>query len=450
MKVYKYRGIYDEELFERDLNSLQRNYYWGANFETLNDPCETIITKDILMKQCELILPIFGNQYKNKFYPVLDALESVLSQVKKIGIYSLSQTYIDELLWAHYANSHNGYCIEYELDILLESYNSDKVYSFPITYKEKPPSIDFMNIIKSSKENDLIQKMAGYKSMRWKYEEEIRIVTENEGIHSYDYKAIKGVYFGLRISENDKEEIMKRMKGRGIKYYQIEQVPNTYNFRAKNILDIYESEITYLCKVSNSQNENDIVSYKIVDKQYHKRINEKAIMVIELDSKVGRTELKSIANIIKNDIFHKATNIFISFIIKGMFEGGDYWATANFKDENLEISIIGIDMEQEKLLINGLKEESRNTIGMWLDESLYRNSSITLIDNQGTLVLETKYLNGDVLIEEFKSTQLDIGIKYDKLEGNDDCEYFIIDENGIFKYYSGNELFKELSPVSLK
>jgi len=39
---------------------------------------------------------------------------------KKIGIFSLSKKYDDELLWAHYANSHKGFCIEYDLEILLK------------------------------------------------------------------------------------------------------------------------------------------------------------------------------------------------------------------------------------------------------------------------------------------------------------------------------------------
>lgn len=449
MKVYKYRGIYDEIIFERDLNSIQKNNFWGANFQTLNDPCETIITSDTLIKQSKFILPIFGKDSKEKFGPVMDALNSLLSHTQKIGIYSLSKTYIDELLWAHYANSHNGYCIQYDFETLLKSYKSDKVYSFPVIYKKQPPSIDFYNIIKSNESNDLIQKMAGYKSIRWKYEEEIRIVTEDYGKHSYDYNAVKGIYFGLRMSEKHKNEIMKRLKGRGINYYQIEQISKTYKFSIIQVPDNYGNEITYLCKIPKSKKRKFEVNYKIIEKDFYK-FNGKATITIMLDSKVEEKELTSIANLIKSDIFQKADRIFISFIINGIANGNGYWATAHFEGKNLIVSINGLNLKQEKLLVDSLKKEVRNTIGMWIDETPFVSSSMTLLNENGKIILETKYFNGNKSTEKFESTQLKIGTRYDQSEGNDHGEYFIIDKKDVLKYFSEDGLFKELKPYNYK
>ena len=67
----------------------------------------------------------FPKNTKEKFSNILVALEDLLSYNKKIGIYSLSKTFIDELLWAHYGNSHKGFCIEYDLDILLNSFKTE-------------------------------------------------------------------------------------------------------------------------------------------------------------------------------------------------------------------------------------------------------------------------------------------------------------------------------------
>jgi Protein of unknown function (DUF2971) len=447
MKVYKYRGIYDEKTFERDLNSIQKNNFWGANFQTLNDPCETIITSDTLTKQSKFILPIFGKNSKEKFKPVMDALNNLLSHTQKIGIYSLSKTYIDEILWAHYANSHNGYCIQYDFETLLKSYKSDKVYSFPVTYKKRPPSIDFDNIIKSSESNDLIQKMAGYKSIRWKYEEEIRIVTEDYGEHSYDYQAVKGIYFGLRMKEKHKNEIMKRLKGRGINYYQIEQISKTYKFTIKQVPDNYGNEITYLCKIPKSKKRQFEVNYKIIEKEFYK-FNGKATITIMLDSKIEEKELTPIANTIKSDIFQKADRIFISFIIDGIANENGYWATARFEGENLTLSINGLNIEQEKLLVDGLKKEVRNPIGMWIDETPFVSSSMTLLEENGKIVLETKYFDGSKSTEKFESTQLKDNTRYDKSDANDHGEYFIIDKTGVLKYFSEDGLFKELKPFN--
>jgi hypothetical protein len=38
----------------------------------------------------------------------------------KITVFTPSKTEKDELLWAYYANSHKGFCIEYDLEILLK------------------------------------------------------------------------------------------------------------------------------------------------------------------------------------------------------------------------------------------------------------------------------------------------------------------------------------------
>ena len=37
--------------FERDLNSIERNYFWTSNREQLNDPCEGFVTKNNFEKQ---------------------------------------------------------------------------------------------------------------------------------------------------------------------------------------------------------------------------------------------------------------------------------------------------------------------------------------------------------------------------------------------------------------
>ena len=380
----------------------------------------------------------------------MEAVDNVLSHVNKIGIYSLSKTYIDELLWAHYGNSHNGYCIEYDLELLLKSYTSDKVYSFPIVYIEKPPSVDFNNIIKSGSQNNLIQKMAGYKSKRWQYEEEIRIVTEDFGVHSYDHKALTGIYFGLRMDERHKTKIMKRLKGRGIKYYQIEQIQKTYKFIQKNVSDIYGNEVTYMCTIPKTKNRNFVVNYKITEKEFYK-INGKASIKIELDSKIEEDEIISISKIIKSDIFPKADRIFISFMIKGMLEGEGYWAIAKFEGENLEISINGLSFAQEKSFINSLKKDTRNTIGMWIDETPFMCSSMILLEENEEVILETKYRDNSISKEKFKPTKLDIGTRYNKSERDIHGEYFIVYNNGILKYFSEEgEVFKELYPFNAK
>lgn len=337
MLVYKYRGIYDNEIFDRDLTSIEKNYYWAANFKTLNDPFETIITKEKLLKESKFILPVFGKDSTDKFKPVMDALDGVLSRTEKIGIYSLSKSYIDELLWAHYGNSHNGYCIEYDLDILLKSYDSDKVYSFPIDYKKNPASVDFMDIIKSGDSNSLIKKMAGYKSIRWKYEEEIRIITEEYGEHPYEFNAVKSIYFGLRMEEVDRIKVMKRLKGRGINYFEIKQVPKTYNFERSSIRDLHYEKPNYLSQIEISNPSNNC-NFKIFEKNYFRHLK-KAEIRIELEKKVSKNELEWLAEKIKNEVFRKAENIYMFYYLITDQTHDFAYATSHYLNEKIEINI---------------------------------------------------------------------------------------------------------------
>ncbi|BDD09510.1 hypothetical protein FUAX_19420 [Fulvitalea axinellae] len=447
MQVFKYRGG-DREIFERDLSAIEKNFFWGSNFKQLNDPCETLISSDRFKSETKTFFNLTNKNSEKVLEKVHDALDTFINRGKEIGIYSLSATYNDELLWAHYANSHQGFCIEYDLDLLLESYPSDKIYSFPIKYSKNPPEIDISDI--SGKDGiSLVRKLAGNKSKKWDYENEYRIITDKSGEHTYNFKAIQAIYFGLRMPEPWKKEMMTILHGRGIKYYQIFQVEGKYEFDRQEVPDISGSEVTYLRQIPSLNGKKSSINFEIIEKDFNK-FNEKATILIELDSKADREQLIWIANKIKEDLFRSARRIFISFRIHGVIAGNGYWATANFDGKELQVSINGLSLEQEKELIEGFENETRETIGMWIDETPFICSSLTLLFNDGATILETKYSDGSKSLEQLKTTQLGSGIRYDNLQGNYHGEYFIVENNGTLKYYSENGLFKELTPFHLE
>ena len=55
MLVYKYRGG-SNEIFKRDLEAIEKNYFWSSNYESLNDPLETTINSDGFFKQSNSLL----------------------------------------------------------------------------------------------------------------------------------------------------------------------------------------------------------------------------------------------------------------------------------------------------------------------------------------------------------------------------------------------------------
>ena len=119
MKVYKYRGSTNN--FKRDLESLVRNYFYAPNAEKLNDPCETLVFTDKFSLQMDFAFKIFNVKSKSSIEDLDNRLEDFIKMKKDFGIYSLSKVFDHELLWAHYASNHEGFCIEYDFQILKNS-----------------------------------------------------------------------------------------------------------------------------------------------------------------------------------------------------------------------------------------------------------------------------------------------------------------------------------------
>ena len=245
MLVYKYRG----GSFTRDLNSLKNDTFWASNTSQLNDPCEGLISIDDYQEQIENLKKIFY-QHSDNLALIEQSFQNIINMKDtKLGIFSLSKRYDDELLWAHYANSHKGFCIEYDLDQLLAKQNPKHRF-FDIQYLDKIQNLDFSQALDQGDSDQLIKKMLGYKSQRWEYEQELRIITENQGINTYDYRAVKAIYFGLKTPNEEIEQVIETLQGRKIKYFQMHLKPNSFQFEAKQIEDRFPTNERYKYSIS--------------------------------------------------------------------------------------------------------------------------------------------------------------------------------------------------------
>lgn len=346
MLVYKYRGITNnlcksnhEDIFERDLKALERNQFWASNLKDLNDPCEAITNTKKIKKILNFIGKKVGVESPDDFQMINDNTDDVLSLDDKMGIYSLSKTYLDELLWAHYSNSHKGFCIEYSLETLLKNDGSNHIHSHPVKYSITPPSIGYMDIIINRK-NEMIQKFAFYKSKRWNYEKEHRVVTSKIGLNSYDFKALKGIYFGLKMDDSKKIEIMNRLKGRGVKYYQIVLKKNSYKFMAKNIDDINDDKLTYLNEIEISTSKNETIKFKITKSKIFNYAGIGEIDVF-LKEKLNENQLSTLANHLKRNILSEAKTIFINHYLEPVYRNSLPYASTNYQKGKFQIQIIG-------------------------------------------------------------------------------------------------------------
>lgn len=333
MRVYKYRGAN----FERDLYSLEKNYYWSPKPEDLNDPCETLINTDSFKKHSRVLAKMFGKDKSEEFLNVEKALHNLFEvKIKGIGIYSLSKTYKDELLWAHYANSHKGFCIEYDLELLANSYKSFETFSFPVNYTNMPPKYTIRDINKTDK-TKVVQKLAGHKSKRWRYEQEHRIVTGSFGEHPYEPNCLKSIYFGNNMDESEKAIMMERLKGRKIQFYQIFQKHNSYEFEALKVNDITKEKETYLREIPADITGSIPVEFRIIKKEFLKEII--ATTEIEVERKINKEQIKWIAYLLRNEVFRKPKRLKIMYYLKNDKHRDYAWATSHFVDFDLQIRI---------------------------------------------------------------------------------------------------------------
>lgn len=151
------------------------------------------------------------------------------------------------LMWAHYANKHKGFCIEYDLSKTKD--NDFLVNLHPVIYSNTrasiPPSLfDFTdtNNIKISSSNqsisDLLCAMLT-KSDVWKYEDEWRLLLYDEVEKLHDNKfsvdSISKIVLGCQIEERYEKELMEICKNNGYHLSKMKLNDNTYTLLEENI-----------------------------------------------------------------------------------------------------------------------------------------------------------------------------------------------------------------------
>jgi len=175
MKLYKYRSN-----IPRDIRTLVNNKLFAPNKKQLNDPTEMSFDDSEFLN-------LLG---KNSTFstPVKKGFDDIKHFTQeKNGIFSLSKDVKNELLWAYYANGHKGFCIEYNANIIMESYNYDVIikdgklepnpliHLVDVDYQDKYPvfSGDLLN---KTDQAAALKCLVGTKSKQWKHEKEVRLI----------------------------------------------------------------------------------------------------------------------------------------------------------------------------------------------------------------------------------------------------------------------------------
>lgn len=167
-------------------------------------------------------------------------MERLVASVREgIKMCSFCATNEPILMWSHYANNHQGFCMDYDVKSLPDMV---KRMLFPVIYDAsmfdctKYYAEAMSNL--SGFNNVFAQLQALYKAPEWSYEKEWRLVfiagvIKDEMNYHIGYP--KRVYLGAKMSEPDRTRVLDICRRNGIDVRLMKLVPNRFELASDPI-----------------------------------------------------------------------------------------------------------------------------------------------------------------------------------------------------------------------
>lgn len=185
-------------------------------------------------------------------------------------------------LWAHYAQNHEGFCIEYDITKTIDDDNINAMVRgglLPCSYGAKQITLGKRKMYKYVRNLSLTpyEQMEFEKSIilsfltkssSWSYENEWRLILPLDICEIYrnmiPFFPIKAIYIGCRMSEDNREYIYSFAKRKGIEIYDMYM--HEYRFELEGVdcpVDV-EEYFKYQCE--NRDNRLEQSKYKLWNK----------------------------------------------------------------------------------------------------------------------------------------------------------------------------------------
>lgn len=206
--LYCYMSISKMERIE---DMFHNCHLWFSAPTAFNDPFDCKVypeipsNEDLAYYLCENA----GNVYPDDYETIRQGLE----RQDKIGV-NLAIKAIDQvinqsgikcftdrndciLMWSHYADSHKGICLKF--DVLKDP--SFFVYPLKMDYRNDYPKINFTD-------KKFTTTLLRTKFSDWSYEHEYRIYKQAFGYYDFYPKALRSIIFGCSINEKELFDII--------------------------------------------------------------------------------------------------------------------------------------------------------------------------------------------------------------------------------------------------
>lgn len=233
-KLYRYMRF--DDYWEKNIFDGQVYLSEAAN---LNDPFDCLVYinhKVYIEHMFQSVCMIFPKMDRRILRETVrasidDEIDNQLyGMKKKFRIACFTENNIFPLMWAHYADSHKGFCMEYDLTKLPDGY---RYGILPVIYSDK--RYDATNAV-ITRNTNLLMNPYYFKSSHWKYEKEWRMVITEGLVADGEYYAdfhdgISGIYLGLKSFDCHREKVDKIIEvysQKEIPVYKIIIEPSSY------------------------------------------------------------------------------------------------------------------------------------------------------------------------------------------------------------------------------
>ena len=215
LKLFSFRGFSDyakEDVIENKLTLSQP--------EKFNDPFDTLLPHwlEYTLRQLHEKYDAHKVQeMKQEMCKYIKARSFVLA--KDDAVENLPQ-----LMWAHYANDHKGFCIKYEFD--KEFFNADDESKFALVWQK----IKYVHNDFQYNEGIRLSEALLTKSDIWSYENELRLLMFNPSrggdfvpVTLGEHARITDIYLGERCSDEDMNFMKAVVDGKGIYLHRMKK-----------------------------------------------------------------------------------------------------------------------------------------------------------------------------------------------------------------------------------
>ena len=170
--------------------------------------------------------PKFSEAEKEKSFWEDAYKESQINKIKSSCITCFSLVNDSVLMWSHYAEKHEGICLEFDNSISprFENLNDNTDISEGQVLYSDYEEINYLSIEK----REAIRRLFISKNSSWSYEKEYRMILlkDKPEYQNFNPQFLKSIYFGLKVSTKSIKEFIKLCHSfyhKDLKYFKCEK-----------------------------------------------------------------------------------------------------------------------------------------------------------------------------------------------------------------------------------